>query len=247
MIRRFLMLTLNEVRMLKIKNIETGYSKKQVLFGLTMNVHKGDIVALIGPNGAGKSTVLKSVCGILKVWNGEIHFNDDVINGSNPIENVARGIIYAPQGNRVFANLTVMENLKIGGFRYSLDVLNVKIDQIFQVFPILKKRLNIKAGNLSGGEQQMLALARALLPKPKLLMLDEPSLGLSPNLVKDIFNKVLKINNDFGVSFLIVEQKVREVLEISNKFYSLKQGKVFFEGLPSILINDTKAIKKLFL
>ena len=233
--------------MLELKKLETGYANKQVLFGMSLSVYEGDIVALIGPNGAGKSTVLKSVCGLISPWDGEILFNGDTINGSNPAQNAARGITFAPQGDRVFADLTVMENLQIGGFQLPRGELNTRIDQMFQVFPLLKSRVRQNAGKLSGGEQQMLAIARALLPKPKLLMLDEPSLGLSPNLVKDVFEKIIEINNDVGVSFLIVEQKVREVLEISNRVYSLRLGKVAFEGFPEDLKNNKEMIKNLFL
>lgn len=233
--------------MLGIRELETGYSKKQVIFGLTLEVRKGDIVALIGPNGAGKSTVLKAVCGLIPVWNGEIRFNDTVINGSTPARNVTRGITFAPQGSRVFADLTVMENLEIGGFQLPRNELKSRITQMFRMFPILKERARQDAGKLSGGEQQMLALARALIPSPKLLMLDEPSLGLSPNLVSAVFRKISEINANTGVTVLIVEQKVREVLDICTRVYSIKLGKVAFEGTPDDLKNNKEKLKQLFL
>ena len=233
--------------MLEIKGLETGYGKKQVLFGLTLKVHQGEIVSLIGPNGAGKSTVLKAVCGLVPPWDGEIHFNGELTNNFSPAINVAKGIAFAPQGSRVFADLTVMENLYIGSLQTPRREIKHRIAQMFQMFPVLKERIRQDAGKLSGGEQQMLAIARALLPKPKLLMLDEPSLGLSPNLVKDVFEKIIEINNNVGVSFLIVEQKVREVLEISNRVYSLKLGKVAFDGKPEELKNDKAKFKELFL
>ena len=233
--------------MLGIKELETGYGKKQVLFGLTLEVRKGEIVALIGPNGAGKSTVLKAVCGLIPVWNGEIRFDDTVINGSTPARNVTRGITFAPQGSRVFADLTVMENLEIGGFQLPRNELEIRIMQMFQMFPILEERARQDAGKLSGGEQQMLALARALIPNPKLLMLDEPSLGLSPNLVDSVFRKISEINANTGVTVLIVEQKVREVLDICTRVYSIKLGKVAFEGTPDELKNDKEKLKQLFL
>ena len=233
--------------MLKIKELETGYGKKQVLFGLSLEVREGEIVALIGPNGAGKSTVLKAVCGLIPAWKGEICFNGSVTNGSTPERNVARGITFAPQGNRVFADLTVMENLEIGGFQLPRNELKNRIAQVYQMFPVLKERARQDAGKLSGGEQQMLALARALVAKPKLLMLDEPSLGLSPNLVGDVFEKIVEINRETGVSILVVEQKVREVLAISERVYSIKLGKIAFEGLPDELKEDKAKLKKLFL
>lgn len=233
--------------MLEIRKLETGYGKKQVLFGLSLEVREGEVVALIGPNGAGKSTVLKAVCGLIPAWNGEIRFNGDVTNGSSPARNVARGISFAPQGSRVFADLTVMENLEIGGFQLPRNELKSRIVRMFQMFPILEERARQDAGKLSGGEQQMLALARALVPNPKLLMLDEPSLGLSPNLVATVFRKISEINTETGVTILIVEQKVREVLDICKRVYSMKLGKVAFEGSPEELKEDKTKLKQLFL
>ena len=168
--------------MLDVRELETGYGKKQVLFGVSPDVRRGEIVGLIGPNGAGKSTILKAVCGLIPAWNGEIIFNGQKTNGASPARNVARGITFAPQGNRVFDELTVMENLEIGGFQLPSKELKGRVGQVLEMFPALKQRTRREAGRLSGGEQQMLALARALVPKPKLLMLDEPSLGLAPNL-----------------------------------------------------------------
>jgi len=233
--------------MLEIRELDTGYGKKQVLFGLSMEVRKGDIVAIIGPNGAGKSTVLKAVCGLIPTWSGTISFDGTATNGSTPARNVARGITFAPQGNRVFTDLTVMENLEIGGFQLPRKELRPRIDRVVEMFPVLKDRRRQDAGDLSGGEQQMLALARALVPKPKLLMLDEPSLGLSPNLVRSVFEKITEINQDTGVTIVIVEQKVREVLGICNRVYSLKLGKVSFDGTSKELRDDRAKLKGLFL
>src|SRR3972149_10027536 len=151
--------------MLDVRNIETGYGKKQVLFGVSVQVNKGEIVAIIGPNGSGKSTLLKAVCGLIPVWNGEIRFNGHSLNGTTPARNVSRGMTFAPQGNREFNELSVMENLEIGGFQLKRNELRERIDEVFQMFPVLKERMRQAAGKLSGGEQQMLALARALVPK----------------------------------------------------------------------------------
>ena len=233
--------------MLKISNLETGYGKKQVLFDLSLEVEEGEVVSLIGPNGAGKSTTLKAVCGLLTAWKGEIIFNGTRIDGSTPAQNVARGITFAPQGNRVFDELTVMENLEIGGYQLPRKELKSRIAEVIEIFPVLKERARKNAGKLSGGEQQMLAFARALVPKPKLLMLDEPSLGLAPNIVKDVFEKIVEVNCETGVSILIVEQKVREVLEICSRVYSIKLGKVAFEGEPGELKDDKDKLKQLFL
>lgn len=233
--------------MLEIRELEAGYGKKQVLFGLSLDVGKGDIVALIGPNGAGKSTVLKTVCGLIHPWKGEIRFDGIKTNGATPAQNVARGITFCPQGNRVFHDLTVMENLEVGGFMLPRKDARERIAQVLEIFPLLKERTRQDAGRLSGGEQQMVALARALIPKPKLLMLDEPSLGLSPNLVGTVFEKITEINREAGVTILIVEQKVRQVLNICKRVYSLKLGKVSFEGMPDELKDDKEKLKKLFL
>ena len=233
--------------MLEIKELHTGYGKKQVLFGVSLEVPQGEIVALIGPNGAGKSTILKAVCGLIPAWKGEIRFDGKPTNGSTPAQNVARGITFAPQGNRVFDELTVMENLEIGGFQLPSKELRGRIDEVFTLFPVLKERSRQYAGRLSGGEQQMLALARALVPKPKLLMLDEPSLGLQPNLVGSVFETISQINRDTGVAILIVEQKVRQVLELCHRVYSIKLGKVAFSGHPDELKDDKDRLKQLFL
>jgi branched-chain amino acid transport system ATP-binding protein len=233
--------------MLEIKGLETGYGKKQVLFGLTLEVRSGEIVALIGPNGAGKSTVLKAVCGLIPVWGGEISYRGTILNGSKPAQNVPLGIVYAPQGNRVFDELTVRENLEIGGFHLSGNELRGRIDAVLEMFPILKGRLSQEAGQLSGGEQQMLAIARALIPQPQFLMLDEPSLGFSPNLVAALFERIARINRELGVTILIVEQKVREVLDICHRVYSLKLGRVAFVGTPEILQEDRERLRGLFL
>jgi branched-chain amino acid transport system ATP-binding protein len=233
--------------MLQVEQLETGYGKKQVLFGLSLEVRQGETVAIIGPNGAGKSTVLKAVCGLIQPWKGEIRFEGELLNGSTPAKNVRRGITFAPQGNRVFPDMTVMENLEIGGCQLPKQELWTRIEHVLDMFPILRERPKQVAGKLSGGEQQMVALARALIPKPKLLMLDEPSLGLSPGVVKDVFERIQTISRETGISILIVEQKVREVLDVCNRVYSLKLGKVFFTGMPDTLKHDKAKIKELFL
>lgn len=231
--------------MLELKKIETGYGKKQVLFGLSMKVQEGKIVAIIGPNGAGKSTILKAVCGLIPTWKGEICFDNIRVNGSSPAKSVKRGITFCPQGNRVFDELSVVENLQVGGIHLRPKELQDGIDRVLQLFPVLKDRLRQSAGSLSGGEQQMLALGRSLVTKPKLLMLDEPSLGLSPNLVSTVFERVSQINQDMGIAILIVEQKVRQVLEFCHSVYGIKLGKVVFEGTPKNLA-DSK-LEKIFL
>jgi branched-chain amino acid transport system ATP-binding protein len=238
---------LTDQLLLKADNLETGYGKKQVLYGVSLEVGEGEIVAIIGPNGAGKSTVLKCVCGLLPAWSGSIAFSGDSIRESTPARNVARGITYCPQGSRIFGDLTVQENLEIGGFQLPRKQLGERMTEVRRLFPALETRLRVAAGKLSGGEQQMLAVARALMPRPRLLMLDEPSLGLSPNLIKDLFAKIAEINAETGVAILIVEQKVREVLGTSHRVYSLKLGEVAFAGAAEDLQSNQDKLKQLFL
>jgi branched-chain amino acid transport system ATP-binding protein len=232
--------------MLEIRNLEAGYGKKQVLFGVSLEVREGETVALIGPNGAGKSTILKAACGLIPAWKGDIWFRGAPINGSTPAHNVARGMTFCPQGSRVFDEMTVRENLEIGGFQLSSKELGPRIDDVLCLFPVLKERLKQEAGRLSGGEQQMLSLARALVPKPKLLMLDEPSLGLSPNLVASVFERISQVNYTTRVAVLVVEQKVRDVLRIARRVYGLRLGKIAVEGSPDqVAAGDN--LKRLFL
>lgn len=233
--------------MLELKNIQSGYGKKQVLFDISMNVEKGEIVSVIGPNGSGKSTILKVICGALRAWDGELSFKGRSVK-NNPIsKNIASGISIAPQGNRVFNDLTVKDNLELGGFFLKKDILNNRINEIYKLFPVLKDRSSQIAGKLSGGEQQMLAVARALIPEPELLLLDEPSLGLAPNLLDDVFDKLKEINKKLGITIIIVEQKVNKVLEISERTYSIKLGRLAFVGKSSELIGNKEKLKELFL
>lgn len=233
--------------MLEIKNLNTGYDKKQILFDLSMKVEDGEIVSVIGPNGAGKTTILKAVSGLIPVWSGEIIFDNKNLNHNQPSKNIALGITFAPQGNRVFDELSVKENLEIGGFVLPKNKINERIESVLKIFPILKERIKQTSGSLSGGEKQMLALGRALIPEPKLLLLDEPSLGLAPSLLNDVYQKIVDINKIMNLSILIVEQKVREVLAISHKVYSIKLGRNAFEGKPYELMNDKEKLKHLFL
>jgi len=233
--------------MLKIKNLNTGYDKKQVLFDVSIEVKQGEIVSIIGPNGSGKSTLLKAACGLIPAWSGEILFNGTSLNGNEPPDNLKLGMSFCPQGNRVFDDLTVKDNLEIGGYILTKEKFNDRIHEVLEIFPILKQRLKQEAGSLSGGEQQMLAVARALIPEPKLLLLDEPSLGLAPNLIKDLFEKFIELNQKLGITILIVEQKVREVLTISNRTYGLKLGKVAYDGVPQHLLTNKEKLRELFL
>ena len=233
--------------LLEIKHVETGYGKKPVLLDVSMEIAQGEIVSIIGPNGAGKSTVLKAACGLLPAWKGDIVLDGKRITGSTPAKNVSRGLTFCPQGNRVFHGLTVKENLQIGGFRLLKRELQDRIDENLSIFPKLKERFRQEAGTLSGGEQQMLALARALMPRPKVLLLDEPSLGLAPGLLDDVFETISNINEKNGVAILIVEQKVRKVLDLRHRVYALRLGKVEYAGDSKDLAGDQETLRGIFL
>ncbi|KYC41191.1 ABC transporter ATP-binding protein [Scytonema hofmannii PCC 7110] len=232
--------------MLTLKSLETGYGKKQILFGVSISVELGEIVAIIGPNGSGKSTTLKAIYGLTPIWNGEVVFNNKRLNGLHPAQMTTCRLAFAPQGSRVFNELTVLENLRIGGHHLSPVRFKQRTETVLDIFPALRERTYHKAGKLSGGQQQMLAIARALIPNPQFLMLDEPSLGLAPTVLSMLFEKIVEINQIFGTTILVVEQRVREVLEICDRVYSLKLGKVSFEGSPKELQENQQKLKELF-
>ena len=232
---------------LKANIPEAGYGKKIVLKNISFTANAGEIVGLIGPNGAGKSTLLKALIGLIKVNNGKIIFEDRDITNREPEENVRDGISFVPQGNRVFGELTVRENLEVGGYLiHEKKILSDRIDSLLNMFPDLIDRLKEDAGKLSGGEKQRLALARALMLRPKLLLMDEPSLGLSPKFVTTALETIRRVNEDLKTAIVIVEQKVHELLHISHKVYALRMGEVVFVGPPSQL-NQGDALKRIFL
>ncbi len=226
---------------------EAGYGNRIVLKNISVSVEEGEVVGFIGPNGAGKSTLLKALMGIVSVRGGSVNFNGSSVGRRNPDEIVRLGMSMIPQGNRVFTELTVFENLQMGGYLLKdRSELARRIESMAQLFPDLKDRLSLDAGKLSGGEKQQLALARALMLQPKILLLDEPSLGLSPKLVTKAFATIKEINQKFKTTILIVEQKVREVLRIADRVYALRMGEVVFEGTPAQLqAGDT--LKRIFL
>ena len=226
---------------LRVNSLITGYGKKQVLNGVTLEVASGEIVALIGHNGAGKSTLLKAMFGLIPIWSGEIHMNGQTWKKPVPRDLLRFGIAYVPQGNRVFTDLTVQENLEMGGVTLAnKTALGAGMERVFTLFPTLRARLRQQAGTLSGGEKQMLALANALILSPRVLLLDEPSLGLAPPLVSEALERIRQISAESGVTVLIVEQKVREVLKISHRVYVLRNGQVSFTGPAEELKDDAK-------
>ena len=226
---------------------EAGYGKKIVLTNISFNIEQGAIAAFIGPNGAGKSTLLKALIGMLPTKSSSVNLDGTVLSSRNPEENVKRGMSFVPQGNRVFKELSVLENLQIGGYLLKdRKEVSSRIETLLGVFPDLKDRQRDNSGILSGGEKQQLALARALMLKPKVLMLDEPSLGLSPKLVIRAFDTIQRINKEFGVTVLIVEQKVREVLRIATRVCALRMGEIVFSGTPSE-VQQGETMKRIFL
>lgn len=224
---------------LRVENLHAGYGKIEVLKGITLEVSEGKITALVGSNGAGKSTTLMAISGILPFKEGSVNIDGRRIKRIRPDEIVSSGIVQVPEGRRVFRGLTVLENLQLGAFLRQKDrAVKEDIERVYRLFPILSKRRKQEAGTLSGGEQQMLAIARALMARPKILLLDEPSLGLAPLVVEKIFDVLLKIQAE-GVGILLVEQNARWALEAAAWAYVIEIGKIVLEGRGrDLLMND---------
>lgn len=217
--------------MLEIENLHVSYGAIKALHGVNLKVPKGSIVTLIGANGAGKSTTLRAISGLVKVAEGAVRYEGRDISRVPANKIVASGLCHVPEGRMIFSNLTVRENLKMGAYlQHDRAWVASQTDYVFSLFPRLKERENQAAGTLSGGEQQMLAIGRALLSRPKFLMLDEPSLGIAPLLVKAIFERIVEINRDHGLTILLVEQNANLALEVSHYGYVLETGKVILEG-----------------
>jgi len=224
--------------LLEIKDLRACYTRIDVLKGIGIGIAEGEIVAIVGPNGVGKSTILRAIVGLVKVSGGEILFRGESITNLKTDKILRKGISYIPQGRSVFPSLSVMENLEMGGYILnSKQLVADKIEQAFALFPRLKERRGQVAGSLSGGEQQILSLGRAMMLDPDLLLLDEPSLGLEPNTVDIVFDKFEQINN-LGTTIVIVEQKVSEVLEIVQRGYVLDMGKIVMQDAAGNLLNN---------
>ena len=224
--------------MLKLEKVHTHYGAIEALRGVDIEIKKGEIVSLIGSNGAGKSTCLMTISGVLKPSSGSVLVNGTVISGMPAHRTVERGISQVPEGRRIFPKLTVMENLEMGAFLGRGD-FPALIEDVFRLFPILKERAKQYGGTLSGGEQQMLAIGRALMSKPEILLLDEPSLGLAPIMVTKIFRTIQEINKE-GVTVLLVEQNARAALKLSDRGYVLENGAVTLEGNSEDLLNNER-------
>ena len=227
--------------MLRIRNLQTYYGRIRVLDNVSLSVKPGEVVTLIGANGAGKSTILNCISRLIPCREGEIFFQGKRINGQPPEAVVRLGICQVPEGRQIFQPLTVLENLELGAYlRYgkrNRGSIQQDMDMVFSLFPVLAERLQQVSGTLSGGEQQMLAIGRALMSRPKLLLLDEPSMGLAPRVVVDIFHTVVKLRQE-GLTILIVEQNARAVLRIADRGYVLETGKIILQGTASELLED---------
>lgn len=233
--------------LLQVQDLVAGYGKKQILNGVSLEIGSAEIVALIGHNGAGKSTLLKAVFGMIPMWKGQLRFDDKTMELTTPQELLRQGVAYVPQGNRVFTDLSVKENLEVAGITLSDNIkITEGIEKALIWFPVLRDLLKRRAGTLSGGEKQMLALANGLVTAPRLLLLDEPSLGLAPRLVSEALQRIKKISQDKGVTVLIVEQKVREVLKIAHRVYVLRNGQISFQGQAEQL-NDAAKLREVYL
>ncbi len=213
--------------MLELENITAGYGSITALHGVSLRVEKGSIVTLVGANGAGKSTTLRAISGLVAVREGRVLFEGEDLTNKRPHQIVARGLAHVPEGRMIFSNLTVMENLQMGAYlRRDRAGIASDLEFVLETFPRLRERTWQQAGTLSGGEQQMLAIARALMGRPRCLMLDEPSLGIAPLLVKTIFEKIVEVNRELGLTVLLVEQNAHLALEVSHFGYVLETGRI---------------------
>jgi branched-chain amino acid transport system ATP-binding protein len=234
-------------QILNFANVELYYDHVYALKGVSLEVNEGETVALIGANGAGKSSILRAITGLRKIRSGEIHYGGKRIDGAAPDEIVKMGIAMVPEGRRVFPYMSVRDNLLMGAFtRTSKTEIAASMEMVLGRFPRLKERFSQAAGTMSGGEQQMLVIGRALMAKPKLLLLDEPSLGVAPKLVQDIARSIVAINRDEKVSVLLVEQNSRMALRISQRAYALTTGSVALSGNSAELLTDDR-VKRLYL
>ena len=216
--------------LLEVDAIESGYGKKTVLQGVALRVYEGEVVAVLGHNGAGKSTTLRTILGLLPARAGQVRFAGQPWANGDPVENVRRGMSLVPQGRGVFPDLTVIENLMLGAYTRSDAAANAtRLREVIELFPMLEERRAQRAGSLSGGQQQMVAVGMALMPRPRLLMMDEPSIGLAPVLVQRVLETARQINRRFGTAIILVEQNIKTALSVADRAYVMKSGRVVLE------------------
>jgi branched-chain amino acid transport system ATP-binding protein len=228
--------------MLEVADLRGGYGRVEVLRGISLEINAGEIVALLGSNGAGKSTLNNTVCGLYPAFSGRVTFEGRDITRARPADIVAAGLVQVPEGRRVFPDLSVQENLELGSYRRGRERRTENLDRVISIFPKLKGLMNRSAGTLSGGEQQMLAIGRGLMAEPRLLILDEPSLGLSPLLVEELFSLIKQLK----LSILLVEQNVAQSLEVAQRAYVMENGAILFSGTPAELLANPQ-LKRAYL
>jgi branched-chain amino acid transport system ATP-binding protein len=232
--------------MLEVENLTSGYGMVQILWDVSFQIQEKEVVCIIGPNGAGKTTLVKTIVGLLPAKSGAIRFKGENIEKLPPYEIVKRGVTLIPEGREIFPRMTVDENLRLGAYTVKdKDEVNKSKEKVYQIFPVLKKKEKVLAQTMSGGEQQMLVIGRSLMLNPKLLILDEPSLGLAPIIVEKVLDTLQRINED-GVTILLVEQNIRDSLNIANRAYVLEEGKIIIEGEGRELLNNNH-IKEVYL
>jgi branched-chain amino acid transport system ATP-binding protein len=224
---------------LSVRGLRAGYGKIEALHGIDIEVNAGQLVALVGANGAGKTTLLRTISGVIKATGGDIKFGEADITRVSPDKRVRSGICQVPEGRQVFSGLSVADNLKLGGYTRKASEYKGDLERIYELFPILLEKSDLPAGTLSGGQQQMLAMGRALMGAPKVLLLDEPSMGLAPLLIKEIFNVINKLKRE-GITILLVEQNAQAALSIAEKGYVLESGKIVASGTGSELLQDDR-------
>lgn len=216
---------------LEVRELVSGYQNKKVLHGMNLQMEEGDVIGTIGHNGAGKTTLLKSLFGLIQPWEGEVIYQGRDITGRKPEINVQEGIAFMPQGQGLFPDLTIMENLEMSSFGMDEITFKRRVSHVFELFPILEERKKQRAGTLSGGEQRMLSLGLTLMREPTLLLLDEPSLGLAPRIVQLVMNTIAEINRQFKNSIILVEQNFEQVKKVAKKIIAIKLGKIVFSGI----------------
>jgi len=226
---------------LQLTDVRAGYGQIEVLHGISLTINTGEIVTLIGANGAGKSSTLNTTCGLLRSRGGSIELFGEEISGLQTQQIVARGVAQSPEGRRLFSDMTVLENLEMGAFlRKDKPAIQKDLQHVYELFPILSDRRKQQAGSLSGGEQQMCAIARCLMARPKLMLLDEPSLGLAPLICQTIFGVVKRLNEEEGVTIFLVEQNAQAALKLAHRGYVMETGKILMEGTGAELLEDPR-------
>jgi len=227
--------------MLQVRDLVSGYGESEVLRGITLNVKKGQIATIIGPNGAGKTTLFRTLFGLIPARKGKIVFEDEELSRLPPLARIRKGIALVPQGRMVFPDMTVLENMELGAYTVTdRNQLRDSMEECYRLFPVLRERRSQRAGTLSGGEQQMLVIARALMSRPRFLMLDEPSLGISPRLVKEIFKTICTINQNTDTTIALVEQNANIALKVAHYGYVMEGGQIRMSGSTQELLNDER-------